>query len=462
MKNLKKSIIILATGTIFTIMLSTKAQAVTGKITEETVNLRNKPSTSSTIVEQLDGETKVEIIEEDGEWYKVKYKSYTGYISKKLIEVEGTVETSNNVEEKTEIINEQQEQQEKTEEIVASVENKEEIKLLSKYVINKEIAVKIIPLMNAIKSVNIPANSEIKIVDIMNNWFYIETQNNAGWVRKQVLENVINTTSVEQQPTEQKVEEKTEENTVEKSEKKDDDNKYKEYESAKIGYISGGTVNFRKEAATSGEVIKKLSKNTEVQILGETSDGWYKISLNGQVGYVTSQYVSDSKVAETTSRGMTNTQAIPVTSMETENIEETNDEQEENTNANENSLEIGNQIVEYAKQFLGCRYVSSGTTPKSGFDCSGFTKYVYANFGITLYRVSGDQLKNGTPVDKSDLVPGDLLIFNDYANSKPGHVGIYIGNNQFIHASNPSDGVKITSMSDSYYLKRYVGARRVF
>jgi cell wall-associated NlpC family hydrolase len=112
-------------------------------------------------------------------------------------------------------------------------------------------------------------------------------------------------------------------------------------------------------------------------------------------------------------------------------------------------------------QYLNYKYVSGGSSPSTGFDCSGFTTYVYKNFGISLSRTSTGQGSNGVSVSKSNLQLGDILIFNNSSNTAIGHVGIYIGNNEFIHAANPSSGVKITKLSDSYYSLRYVDARRV-
>ena len=111
---------------------------------------------------------------------------------------------------------------------------------------------------------------------------------------------------------------------------------------------------------------------------------------------------------------------------------------------------------------MGYKYKSGGASPSTGFDCSGFTTYVYKHFGISLNRSSKDQIKNGVAVEKNNLQPGDLVIFNNDANTKIGHVGIYIGDGNFIHASNPKGGVKITTLLSGYYKIRYVGARRVF
>jgi len=116
----------------------------------------------------------------------------------------------------------------------------------------------------------------------------------------------------------------------------------------------------------------------------------------------------------------------------------------------------GSDVVAYAKQFLGTRYVYGANGPNA-FDCSGFTCYVFRKFGINLPRRSIDQRYVGVAVSKSNLAPGDLVCFGS-----PGHVGIYIGNGQFIHASSGSrKRVVIDNLSSSYYQKRYVCARRV-
>ncbi|MCL6444341.1 MAG: C40 family peptidase [Alicyclobacillus sp.] len=114
-------------------------------------------------------------------------------------------------------------------------------------------------------------------------------------------------------------------------------------------------------------------------------------------------------------------------------------------------------LLKYAETFIGTPYVWGGTSP-SGFDCSGFTQYVFAHFGVNLNRTSEDQFAQGIPVSQSDLQPGDLVFFSTYA---PGatHVGIYMGNGMMIDAED--SGVIITSMSNSYWASRYIGARQV-
>ncbi len=111
-------------------------------------------------------------------------------------------------------------------------------------------------------------------------------------------------------------------------------------------------------------------------------------------------------------------------------------------------------VVGYAMQFLGRPYVWGGASP-SGFDCSGFTMYVYAHFGVSLPHNAAAQYGYGSPVSSSDLQPGDLVFFDGL-----GHVGLYIGGGQFIHAPHTGDVVKISSLS-GWYASTYVGARRL-
>ncbi|MBB6446056.1 C40 family peptidase [Bacillus benzoevorans] len=117
-------------------------------------------------------------------------------------------------------------------------------------------------------------------------------------------------------------------------------------------------------------------------------------------------------------------------------------------------------VTSYAKSYVGVPYRMGGTTP-AGFDCSGYTSYVFRNFGIELPRVSADQYNAGTKVTKADLQTGDLVFFSGTA-SKSGitHVGIYLGENQFISATT-SKGIKVDSLSGGYWGPKYYGATRV-
>jgi len=121
----------------------------------------------------------------------------------------------------------------------------------------------------------------------------------------------------------------------------------------------------------------------------------------------------------------------------------------------QSSLAFGRRVVGYAKRFVGVRYVYGGSTPRSGFDCSGFVRYVYAHFGVSLPHSSYAQFGDGHRVARGHLRPGDLVFFDGL-----GHVGLYVGNGRFIHAPHTGTRVRIETLA-GWYSQRFVGARRL-
>ncbi len=115
-------------------------------------------------------------------------------------------------------------------------------------------------------------------------------------------------------------------------------------------------------------------------------------------------------------------------------------------------------VVPYALNFVGCAYVWGAEGPRA-FDCSGFTKYIYKQFGVSLPHYSGSQFGEGRAVSRSELSAGDLVFFN--TEGSISHVGIYIGGGKFVHAANSRTGVIVSSLSEGYYYNRFAGARRV-
>lgn len=195
----------------------------------------------------------------------------------------------------------------------------------------------------------------------------------------------------------------------------------------------GSTLNVRSGPGVDYDVAAVLCDRAVVEIVG-IDNGWYKISRGGVTGYVSSDYM--------------------VTCMDAAGA------RGDGSAASASSL--GQQAVEYAKQFLGRPYVWGGNGPNS-FDCSGFTKYVYAHFGCTLNRTASAQLSNGTAVSRGEWQPGDLIFFNNGRVSTPvSHVGIYVGDGVFIHASTNSYAVQLDSLYSSYYSNTYACARRIF
>lgn len=267
----------------------------------------------------------------------------------------------------------------------------------------------------------------------------------------------------------------------------------------------GSKLRLRSEANTSSSVLTYLPHGTQVDVLSDLIEGWYQVSYKGTTGYVSGDYLTvtedgapapqaaaeaaaapaaDSKVYIKVVEGPLNIRSGPGTGYDrvgslgtgrTAEVVEKADGWYKISNgyvcadyvteidaaAYQASYSKGQEIADFALQFKGYPYVHGGSSPK-GFDCSGFTSYVYKQFGYSINRTCSGQLDNGTPVSMSELQPGDIVIFKKgNSSSRATHVGLYIGNNQFIHASTAKVGVIINNLSDYYYTTGFVGGRRI-
>ena len=189
------------------------------------------------------------------------------------------------------------------------------------------------------------------------------------------------------------------------------------------GRVEGDGVNVRSNSSTDGQVLTVMNRNSIATVNG-FEDGWYKITANGVDGYIRSDYLTmcgSSAASATGSLGST-----------------------------------ANDVVSFAKQYLGTRYAYGGSSP-SGFDCSGFTMYVYKHFGYSLPHTATGQWQSGYGTriyNISELQPGDLVFFCDPSRSNGkacSHAGIYVGNGQHIHSSSSrSGGVIISDLTSGY------------
>lgn len=188
----------------------------------------------------------------------------------------------------------------------------------------------------------------------------------------------------------------------------------------------GASLNMRSGPGTGYSKVASIPGHAVLTITGE-ENGWYKTSYAGSEGYVSSDYVVI-------------TDSVSATAV---------------------NSDLAAQVIAYARQFLGCPYVYGAAGPNS-FDCSGFTSYVYKHFGYSLNRSAAGQYSNGTPVDQSQIQPGDLILWRAYGSSKTAtHVGIYIGNNQYIHASSSGKCITINDMDYGISSRYIVGVRRI-
>ncbi len=124
------------------------------------------------------------------------------------------------------------------------------------------------------------------------------------------------------------------------------------------------------------------------------------------------------------------------------------------------SGEVVNDLVNYAATFLGTRYRWAGESPATGFDCSGFTKFIYGQFGVSLPHSAAAQNACGTPVPRGEIAPGDILLFRTLS-SGIDHAAVYCGNGKFIHASSRAGCVRTNAITEAYWSTHFVAARRV-
>lgn len=204
-------------------------------------------------------------------------------------------------------------------------------------------------------------------------------------------------------------------------------------------YVSGSKVNMRNKAHTESKILKRLNTGATITLL-EQEGAWYKVRSGKKTGYIHSEYISFTEpVVETVTVTSNGTSSSPGTSRTSKTSGSTaSSKSSGSSNSSSSSSSLGQSIVNYAKQFLGNPYVYGGTSLTNGADCSGFVQSVYAHFGISLPRTSTAQRSAGYSVGSlSNAKPGDLICYY-------GHVGIYIGDNAIIHASNEKSGIKIT------------------
>ncbi len=326
--------------------------------------------------------------------------------------------------------------------------------------------------------------NQLNVLENSNGWFKVTSEGLTGWVSGSYVK-------------------KIEEQTV----------------TVQYGKITGNNVNLRKGPGTGYGVISQMNKG-DVLTVTEPSGSWYKVKTSGgTVGWVSSSYISlDQAVKESSDQaksktgdkiksdtenkstngqinkpdnnpaeknGMDNTEEKQTGQTESGSVNTPESKSPELSGSNltnetvipgESSVLTGSEmlymgnftvseLIDYAQSLIGVKYVYGGNSPEEGFDCSGFTKYVFSQFGINLERVAADQAQQGIEVAQDELLPGDLVFSDtDGGNNYINHVGIYIGNGKFVSATSGSLSAKVTisELNSTYWQASYMTARRIF
>jgi uncharacterized protein YgiM (DUF1202 family) len=186
-------------------------------------------------------------------------------------------------------------------------------------------------------------------------------------------------------------------------------------------------LNLRESASLEATVFRVLPQGYMV-IITDFQDQWLKVKLpDGFEGWVYRDYVSTNPMI---------------------------------VNSREGFFHRITQISRFALQYIGIKYVYGGASPH-GFDCSGFTMFIYRQFGWKLPHNAANQMEiGGIVIDKSDLVPGDLVFFRTMNVKRANHVGIYLGGGDFIHAASGHGAVRISNLDSNYFKLRFCGGRR--
>ena len=292
---------------IMFILIGSTVLATTGTTNTSDLNFREKASTSSNIIQKISKGSKVEILDTEGDWYKISYDGKTGYVSKQYVDEE---KVSNN------------------ETFSTNVETIDYSKLNTTKTTDK-VTLYVLPLLNSTSIDVLSKNDEVKLISVNGDWAYVETKNNYGWVFASKLlsttitmpGNVTENTNMQEeknqeQVTENKEENKEENKTEEKTEQKvettkeEKENKVTEQttttttntvasENEKINYpttmyVNVEAVNVRSEASATSKIVTSVGKDTPVTVKGKEGD-WYKIEVSDGKGYIKADYLSKNK-----------------------------------------------------------------------------------------------------------------------------------------------------------------------
>lgn len=455
---MKKAITVLGLGACAMAMSVGHASAMDNDNAEATtaVNLREQPSATSGKVSQIQEGAKVTVIDSKDGWTNVKTEDgREGWVSGYYVSsdeekkaAEQKADSANvNADSKTDNIDTQDAQNQVTPNTQNSYqkENVKEDAVNQAPEQSEETSVSSNGKIHSTSALNLrvgPSTSNQAVGAIYKGEiFKVLSQSSNGWYKVQLADGKVGWASGKYINLTSDVDKSNvDEYTSPKEAPEANQNSNYGTVNSSVG------LNVRSGAGTKNSVLTTLAYNSKVNIIGE-ENGWLKVKLdNGQVGYVGASYINKSQA--TSSNGVSEAPATDNTSSKVSDSKSVS--------------ATGNKVVDFAQTLIGTRYSWGGTTT-AGFDCSGFTQYVYKNvLGVNIPRVSRAQATTGKAVSMNNLQAGDLLYFDTTGSGSTSHVGIYMGNGKFIHASGTATNpeyVKVSSMSENWV--KCLGARRI-
>ncbi len=388
--------------------LTVRMTQTTGKLNTDgaSLNMRSGPGTGYSKVASIPAGTTLTITATENGWYKTSYNGVTGYVSSTFVTLTSAPADSGN-----------------TTPSAPATPPTAETPAAQTGVLNTDGAslnMRSGPGTSYARVASIPAGTTLTITATENGWYKTNYNGVTGYVSSTF---VTLTSSAPADPG------NTTPPAAETPATPPAEEPPSEPPATQTGVPNTGSswLNMRSGPGTGYNKVTSVPPGT-LLTLTTAENGWYKTSYNGVTGYVSSAYIRLTDASDSGSSTDSSTRE---------------------------------QLIAYSKQFLGIPYRYGANGP-SAYDCSSFTQAVYKKFGYSLNRSAAGQYNNGTVIDQSQIQPGDLLLWRAYGSSSIAtHVGIYIGNNQYIHASSTGKCITINDMSYGTSARYLVGVRRI-
>jgi len=394
---------------------ASKAPTAKAYVSANGVNVRSGPGSRFEQTDTLAKGTTVWLIDQQGQWRKVKYGSGEGgWVADWLLKFEGAGQAPKpTLASQTPAVSGAQ----------------DPLMAVTAWIAGDDVNVRYGPGMEFDPKTTVARGTKVTVVDIESHWCKVKLpEGTIGWVAGWVMDFAGPGREILIQEGERTV-------------------------AGRVGWVTNDEVNMRAGPGTNYGELAEAAKGTEVVLL-DREGAWYKIATsNNKVGWVHTQYVEtrEERIAQREQSG-DNAGPVSVAALP-----------REGESGIRYSDWSGSAIVRTAMNYLdrGIRYQYGGTSVEGGFDCSGFVQHIFAQLGLQLPHSSQSQFLRGTPVAVSDLRAGDVIFFKNTYRPGISHVGIYSGDGEFIHCSSANHGVVVSRLDSKYYSRRYAGARRM-